>query len=63
MRDLGRIKFSCDEFLVPQENCSDQRFEQIPSSLDRYYQWEKKKDVFCMGDNEPMETIREWLRA
>ena len=63
MRDLNRIKPFCEELATLWENYPDLRFGQIMSNLARYCQWEKKKDMFYIEDDELMEIIREQWRA
>ena len=63
MRDLNRIKPFCEELSALWENHPDLRFGQIMHNLEGYCQWEKKKDMLYIEDDELMEIIREQLRA
>lgn len=62
MRDLNRIKPFCDEFANLWEKYPDLRFGQIMSNIAKYVQWERKRDMFFMEEDELMEVIREQLR-
>ena len=58
-RDVKRIQPFCNELAELWSKHPHLRFGQIMSSIARYMQMERRKDMFFMEDDELMEVLRE----
>jgi len=62
MRDINRIKPFCDELAELWSNWPDLRFGQIMYNISKYVQFERKKDIFYMEDEELLAVLRDQLK-
>ena len=63
MRDINRIKPFCDELAELWSNWPDLRFGQIMYNISKYVQFEHKKDMFYMEDEELLAVLRDQLKS